>query len=915
MYKLLLLSSVLFLLLFSYSFVSGQTIVDMGDSIVVSSNKYLMTIQKQSAEVALKNVTNQQYTRFPLHAYAKRSQCSTSDLNYSWTITGSEIELTAEDLTVSEVVLKSIIKCFNKDFEIQFAVLPAIDTTSGISYTQQWGSLGLDLSVDGNTLSIGGQQYSKGLGTHSNSEITMQLGEPYTEFLAEVGVDDEVGGNGSVVFQVFTDGSQIYDSGIMTGNDSSATVQISLQNTNELILIVTDGGDNINYDHADWAKARLVNANGDTIFVSDWIRSQHEQVNIFHSDESAVNTNGWIKMFTPEPDVFYYNDEVGVDLLHRRDGKRYYAPAPLNLSFQSPAGWFSVGLCELPDATRFVFKQNYFFIDYTWSKMDLQADSLYWITPLCFTFNDSEWQGISDYRNYLLDNQYIVDPPMSQRNIPQWWMEPLVCTWGEQGVDGVAFGNPGFNYNWVRNYVQEQEQKLGYSNFTLILDDKWQQYYGDPDPAPGRFTYLRSLIDELHTNGHHVMLWWQCWHAETGSLAEQMGITDQGIIDATHPDYVNYVQQCMYKMLSSDPGCLNADGFKMDYIFDIRNPETATGYANPALGIGLRELYRYMEVWYNEAKNIKPECLITFSGPDPHFSAVQDMNRLNDGDGTHSTTWWQNRARISTLAAPNLLIDGDGCDMYYDLIFPHLVTSSVYGVPSLYFSSAFSDGTPIADWVLEIVGKVFSISAMRPPGKSTFLSLGRWQMHDGDMLIAESMQNSSSLIVYPDSSSGYAITVVNQNLIIPIHGRVVIEVLADSQNVNFTISGDNLIIPSATRGQIYNIKFVPTTPINDHGGNLPLLYKLYQNYPNPFNSSTLINYSLGGSGRQSVTLKVYDILGQNVKTLISRKQIPGRYKISWNAINSRGSAVSSGIYFCKLKADNYTEVRKMFLLR
>jgi len=904
LYKILLISFISFLQLFFYSLISGQTITDMGNRISVSANKYMMTIQKRTAEVTLKNATGQQYTRFPLHAYASKSFSTTSNLKYSWIITGSKIELTAEDSTESKEVLRASIKCYNDDFEVQFGVLVPTETVGQISYTQQWGALGLDASVDRNTLTIGGQQYLKGLGTHAYSEITMQLDEPYTEFLAEAGVDDEVGDRGTVVFQVFTDGSKVYDSGILRGNDQATPVQISLDNVVQLQLIVTDGGDDIHYDHANWAMARLVKANGDTLYISDWIRSLQEQVNIFCFDQGGVDTNGWIKMFTPEPDQFYYDSEVGIDLLQFRDHKRYFAPAPLNLAFQTPAGWFSVGLCKLPDATRFVFTNNYFYMDYIWSKMDIQSDTLYWITPLCFTFNQNEWQGIIDYRNYLINHEYIVDPTMEERNIPQWWMEPLVCTWGEQGADGIAYAAAGFDYTWVKSYVEQQEQKLGYRNFTLILDDKWQKYYGDPNPAPGRFDYLRSLIDDLHAKGHHVLLWWKCWHAEPGSLPYQMGITDHTLIDATHPNFVDYVQQSTYKMLSSDPECLNADGFKMDYIFDVRDPLRATAYGNPSLGIGLRELYRYMKVWYTEAKKIKPECLITFSGPDPHFAAIQDMTRLNDGDRTHSTTNWQNRARVSSLAAPNLLIDGDGWDMYHDLIFPHLVTSSVYGVPSLYFLSKFSDNTPIADWILEIVGKVFSVSAMRRPGKSTFLSPGRWQMADEEGLVAESMQNSNSLIVYPDSCNGYAITVVNQDLIIPLHGRTVSQVLADSQNVNFTIEGDNLKIPSAIRGQIYNIKFKPSSSVDKYGYSPPQNYHLLQNSPNPFNLTTLINYSVGGTSPQLVTLKIYNLLGQQVTTLINQPQVPGEYKVSWDGTESCGLQTPPGIYFYKIKLKN-----------
>src|SRR5204863_277900 len=76
-------------------------------------------------------------------------------------------------------------------------------------------------------------------------------------FKATVGVDDEVGTLGSVDFQVYADASKIYDSGVMTGASASNDVDVSIAGANQLRLVVTDGGDGVDYDHADWALARV----------------------------------------------------------------------------------------------------------------------------------------------------------------------------------------------------------------------------------------------------------------------------------------------------------------------------------------------------------------------------------------------------------------------------------------------------------------------------------------------------------------------------------------------------------------------------------------------------------------------------------------------------------------------------------
>jgi hypothetical protein len=127
-----------------------------------------------------------------------------------------------------------------------------------VSVTQDWGSLQMGKSVEGNPLRIAGRQYEHGLGTHANSEILFLVQNKYQRFEAEVGVDDEKGGAGSVVFQVFCDGEKVFDSGLMTGHQEAKKVSVSLDGVDELLLVVKDGGDGINCDHADWADARLV---------------------------------------------------------------------------------------------------------------------------------------------------------------------------------------------------------------------------------------------------------------------------------------------------------------------------------------------------------------------------------------------------------------------------------------------------------------------------------------------------------------------------------------------------------------------------------------------------------------------------------------------------------------------------------
>lgn len=103
------------------------------------------------------------------------------------------------------------------------------------------------------------------------------------------------------------------------------------------------------------------------------------------------------------------------------------------------------------------------------------------------------------------------------------------------------------------------------------------------------------------------------------------------------------------------------------------------------------------------------------------------------------------------------------------------------------------------------------------------------------------------------------------------------------------------------------IGFTPTD-VKDIESSAPKTYSLEQNYPNPFNPSTIIKFSV--PKENMVTLKIFNILGQEVKTLVNQEKLPGTYEVSFNA-----NELSSGIYFYSLSSGNFYQVKKMMLLK
>jgi hypothetical protein len=94
---------------------------------------------------------------------------------------------------------------------------------------------------------------------------------------------------------------------------------------------------------------------------------------------------------------------------------------------------------------------------------------------------------------------------------------------------------------------------------------------------------------------------------------------------------------------------------------------------------------------------------------------------------------------------------------------------------------------------------------------------------------------------------------------------------------------------------------------------VPNVYSLSQNFPNPFNPSTQINFSIPKAG--NVSIKIYDINGQEVFNLVNQKLSPGKYSTTWNSVNDRGNSVASGVYFYRIISGDYVEAKKMILVR
>ena len=123
---------------------------------------------------------------------------------------------------------------------------------------QGWGKPQIDRSIRETPLTLGGQQFAHGVGTHARSIVWIDLGGGSDRFLATVGMDDAAGGSNAVTFKISGDGKTLFDSGVMKLGQPPKAVDIDLKGVKTLVLTVGAAGDGIDFDHGDWADARFV---------------------------------------------------------------------------------------------------------------------------------------------------------------------------------------------------------------------------------------------------------------------------------------------------------------------------------------------------------------------------------------------------------------------------------------------------------------------------------------------------------------------------------------------------------------------------------------------------------------------------------------------------------------------------------
>lgn len=317
-----------------------------------------------------------------------------------------------------------------------------------------------------------------------------------------------------------------------------------------------------------------------------------------------------------------------------------------------------------------------------------------WTSPRFVFFPaDDEYSTIGDYCDYLRD-QGLVNPNTHEQ--ADWWRKPIFCGWGEQNVTVVHQGGGSSQslarqsiYDGFLSIIKEKDLKPG----TLVIDDKWQKHYGTCEVDTEKWPNLRAWIDERHAEGYKVLLWFGAWNSE--GLGQDDVILKDGnpvCVDPTSRSYQTHIKEMMHRMLSSDPGCYNADGIKYDW---TNSPCVGEEFQVHGKLWGIELLKSLTKQIYDASKTAKSDALMITHTANPYFSECADMIRLNDifVGCREIVDMMTHRQQIARLACPHAPIDCDNSSapdhtewLSYTRMQPEL------GVPSLYFLTGF-DGT------------------------------------------------------------------------------------------------------------------------------------------------------------------------------------------------------------------------------
>ncbi len=535
-------------------------------------------------------------------------------------------------------------------------------------------------------------------------------------------------------------------------------------------------------------------------------RTFREETKLFESRyfTGGIRPDGFDRALSPQ---FWHNKNKDLALFQDTpdlNARYYYAPSALCFAIGNEKGSMGVACLDLPDSKVCRMEHDFsFIVESAGGNKSVPAGGTYTLPTVALYALDDEFDVCKAYRAIMADTGRIPGVGPLEKEIPAWWYDPQVCTYGDQLIE-VIVGDEHMDQAWVKAFAECAERDWGIEHMTLCIDDSWQyRWSGEGRVDEKRFPDLRGLIDEMHARGHHVILWYTPLMDYTDRpyklLSEEMGVLSPltlenlnynaeffggtSFIDYTADNARAFLRRVLERMLGDGEGQLNADGVKIDFMGVLRDPASTTVYAHPERGVGMRELLLFHKMFYEEAKRIKPDALINASAVHPYFEPYIDIIRLHDN---HVGNFEKDmRARLVLDANRTALVDSDGALMYKAWANENYTNAVIYSTPALYYLRQFQEGRSNRDMGMgeywrgrltpneqKAYGKLFRMTHLRPKGTPRYTE-GGWQIiGERGEILGESF-HGDSVVFYPTEpgGKGYLFTLRDEVIKVPLRGH------------------------------------------------------------------------------------------------------------------------------------------------
>lgn len=380
----------------------------------------------------------------------------------------------------------------------------------------------------------------------------------------------------------------------------------------------------------------------------------------------------------------------------RSDSGRFIIP-PYVAAFGGHS-WWGIGTLEVPeseDGLLFEFEEGRLTLPFRYcGGLVLKPGRKAQLPAVAFTFGREADEVLKEYISLLRRRNAIPD----MREWTDWWSGPIYCTIGDQIYHDMIETGQLREVGGV-NLLTESFTRMCFDTMAAknipwrmaILDAGWMDGVATWRPNVARFPDLRRFIDECHAEGKHILLWICPFDTELlgkredGFIAEHRDwLVDPDSstphLDYSHPGTREYMEEVVRLLLSDEEGCLNADGFKVDFYYHV--PPADGNYYDPSWPKGEKLVHRVLQFLYDSAKKVKPDCFIEGSAANPFFNDTQDACRLND-DTTNNPRIYPLRAHVTNLAGASVP-DTDDWWSYAQYFVPMTMQKSVFGIPALY---------------------------------------------------------------------------------------------------------------------------------------------------------------------------------------------------------------------------------------